>query len=371
MGQAHFTGLVYTLANEDSVIESELLSDNTERVIAIAGSGSRIIPLLTKSPQELVCVDLSLEQLYLTELRIESLRHLDHNEFIQFFGYPTSNSCNQNREDLFNKLVTLSSAAREYFLNLFRSIYWNSILYSGKWEQTVHKASIFIRKFVGKKGLKIFDCKTLKEQQAYYSNQFPQNAWHCFLWIYAALMTITWKVKPGIFPQVDPKISFYHTYKKCFDQMFMNTLARENYMLQLIFFGEIIYPDALPAECNPVLFHQAKKGLSKTKVSYIQGDILSTLERSERPSDFISFSNAPSYFPNEIAKNYLVRIASHLSESATLVVRNFLNEPTSVCLDGFTDVSDYYTDILVKEITKTYDIQVIRHTKEIKDKLGH
>ena len=106
MGQAHFNGLVYTLTNEDSLVEAELLPDNTERVIAIAGSGSRIVPLLTKSPKELVCVDLSVEQLYLTELRVESVRHLSRDEFIQFFGYPSASDSAQNREALFKKLVT-------------------------------------------------------------------------------------------------------------------------------------------------------------------------------------------------------------------------------------------------------------------------
>ncbi|AWN74679.1 DUF3419 domain-containing protein [Legionella anisa] len=363
MGQAHFNGLVYTLANEDSIVESELLSHHTERVIAIAGSGSRIIPLLAKSPQELVCVDLSLEQLYLTELRIESVKHLEHNEFIQFLGYPTSNSSAQTREDLFKKLITLHPSTREYFLNVFENLSWSSLLYSGKWEQTVRKFSRVIRKFVGKKGLKIFDCKTLEEQRNYYTHKFPKRAWYFFLRIYAALMAITWKIKPGIFPQVDPKISFYYTYKKCFDQMFLNTLARENYMLQLIFFGEIVFSEALPAECDPILFHQAKNALLHTKVSYAQEDIISNLERSENKSGFISFSNAPSYFPNEMAKSYLARIASQLSESATLVVRNFLNDPTVACLDGFTDVSEHYSDILAKEITKTYEIQIFRYSK--------
>ena len=350
MGQAHFNGLVYTLANEDSSVESELLLKNTERVIAIAGSGSRIIPLLAKSPLELVCVDLSLEQLYLTELRIECVRHLEYREFIQFFGYPSTKTFNENREDLFNKIVTLSSGAREYFFNLFTNNSWNSILYSGKWEQTVRKVSKYIRKFVGKKGLKIFDCMTIQEQQTYYTNEFPQKTWHFFLHIYAALMTITWKVKPGIFPQVDPKISFYQTYKNCFDQMLTETLARENYMLQLIFFGEIISPEALPAECNPILFEQAKNALLNTQVRYVQDDIIATLEKIENKSQFISFSNAPSYFTNEMSKNYLLRIASQLSESTILVIRNFLNDPTIVCLDGFEDVSEYYSNILTNEI---------------------
>lgn len=363
MGQAHFNGLVYTLTNEDSLVESELLPDNTEQVIAIAGSGSRVVPLLAKSPQELICVDLSAEQLYLTELRIECVRHLSYIEFMQFFGYPSASDSVSGREELFNKLITLSPAAKEFFLNLFNNTSWKSLLYSGKWEQNARKFSPFIQKFVGKKGLKIFDCETLEEQRAYYAHQFPQRAWHCFLRIYAILMRITWKVKPSIFPQVDPKISFYQVYKKIFDEMFLKTLARENYILQLIFHGEIIFSEALPAECDPFLFQQAQKGLLKTKVSYVQDDIISAIGKNKSKSGFISLSNAPSYFPYELARNYLKQISSQLSESAILVVRHFLNDPTVTCLDGFTDVSEQYADILAKEITKTYEIQILHNLK--------
>ena len=365
MGQAHFNGLVYTLTNEDSLVEAELLPDNTERVIAIAGSGSRIVPLLTKSPKELVCVDLSVEQLYLTELRVESVRHLSRDEFIQFFGYPSASDSAQNREVLFKKLVSLSPAAKDFFLNLFSNTSWKPLLYSGKWEQSVRKFSLFIQKFVGKKGLKIFDCVTLEEQKAYYAQQFPQKAWHCFLRIYAVLMRITWKVKPNIFPQVDPNISFYQLYKKIFDEMFFNTLARENYILQLIFYGKIIFPEALPAECDPLLFQKAKEALLTTQISYVQDDIISVIEKSKTKNGFISFSNAPSYFPQAMARNYLERIASQLSESAILVVRHFLNDPAIACLDGFTDVSERYADILAKEITKTYEIQILHNINRL------
>ena len=92
----------------------------------------------------------------------------------------------------------------------------------------------------------------------------------------------------------------------------------------------------------------------------MQDDIITTLEKSENKSEFISLSNAPSYFTNKMAKNYLLRIASQLSESTILVVRNFLNDPTIVCLDGFEDVSEYYSNILSNEITKTYHIQILR-----------
>src|SRR4051812_41277723 len=107
MGQAHFKGLVYTLANEDSAFEASILPTDQKVVFAIAGSGSRVLPLLSKNPKKLVCVDLSKEQLYLTELRIESLRSLSHNEFLQFWGYPSQRQ--GDRKSLFGKIQFLSA----------------------------------------------------------------------------------------------------------------------------------------------------------------------------------------------------------------------------------------------------------------------
>ncbi|NBW81737.1 DUF3419 family protein, partial [bacterium] len=76
MSSAYFNTLNYSLANEDTALELGILPEQRRHVLSVAGSGARVLPLFAKSPQRLTCVDLSQEQLFLTELRIESARVL-------------------------------------------------------------------------------------------------------------------------------------------------------------------------------------------------------------------------------------------------------------------------------------------------------
>ena len=68
MSEVYFSKLNYSFANEDTTVEMEILPKGAQRVVCVAGSGSRVLPLLAKKPHKLVCADLSEQQLYITEL---------------------------------------------------------------------------------------------------------------------------------------------------------------------------------------------------------------------------------------------------------------------------------------------------------------
>ena len=124
MSFSYFSTLNYTLANEDTAMEIAMLPDNVNHVATVAGSGGRAIPLLSRSPKKLTCIDLSQEQLYLTELRVEALRALTHSEFLAFFGYPPEPGPPARRKELFAK-IKLSEPAGEFFGKLFEASGWH------------------------------------------------------------------------------------------------------------------------------------------------------------------------------------------------------------------------------------------------------
>ena len=107
MKKGYFDDLNYTLGNEDSSLEYNLLPKDTKHVLAIAGSGSRILPLLAKHPKKLTCIDTSSLQLYLTELRIETLRSLEYDKFLAFWGYPTHSLAPEERKKVLTELAGL------------------------------------------------------------------------------------------------------------------------------------------------------------------------------------------------------------------------------------------------------------------------
>ena len=59
MAEKYFNSLNYTIGNEDASLELAVLPEKAQHVFTVAGSGSRIIPLLSKNPLRLTCVDSS------------------------------------------------------------------------------------------------------------------------------------------------------------------------------------------------------------------------------------------------------------------------------------------------------------------------
>src|SRR3989338_1180287 len=105
MKKNYFDSLNYTIGNEDTMLELEILPEEAQHVFAVAGSGSRIIPLLVKNPRFITCIDSSKEQLSITELRIATLRELNYDDFLTFWGYHSKNITTNKRKSIFDNLV--------------------------------------------------------------------------------------------------------------------------------------------------------------------------------------------------------------------------------------------------------------------------
>ncbi len=138
MGHSYFKGLNYTLGNEDTSVEIELIKKlKPKKIFSICGSGGRSLPLMHSEASDIALADLSGEQLMLAELRLATYRTLNHEEFLLFWGYyPYSNDNDTaKRSELFRKL-TLKPETLTFFTNVFTEINFESLLYLGKWERT-------------------------------------------------------------------------------------------------------------------------------------------------------------------------------------------------------------------------------------------
>ena len=75
MAEKYFKSLNYSLANEDTWPEVRLMRKwKPKKILSVAGSGGRSLPLLAGNPESLHVVDLSEEQLWLGSLREETIR---------------------------------------------------------------------------------------------------------------------------------------------------------------------------------------------------------------------------------------------------------------------------------------------------------
>lgn len=362
-----FSGLNYSLGNEDTTLEVEMCRQlRPKSIFSIAGCGSRSLPLLSCGPEKIVCADVAREQLELTKLRLESIRLLSYREFLIFWGFPPFGAYDYTfeRRELFAKIAPeLGPSCREFFERIFEGLQWQSLLYQGKWEKTFAVFSKFLQKVMGKNYGNIFKCRTLEEQVAFYENEFPLRKWKFILFVLGNKAIFNALLYRGDFIIKNVPESHFDYYYQAFEGLFYNVLARESFFLHLCFHGEITHPDGNTIEAQEENFEACKKALENgAEVRIWEQNLLSLA--SERPGerfDFVSLSDVPSYFQGEEEKSFIQKLRPVLSPGAILVLRSYLRVPEAD-LQGFDEVTGVYDSLIQKECLQMYRIQVFKYT---------
>lgn len=357
----YFKNLNYTLGNEDSSLEYEVLPNKVNHIFSIAGSGSRVLPLLAKKPKKLTCVDTSYEQLYFTELRIESLRTLDYENFLAFWGYPPISLSPIARKKAFES-ISLTPKANKFLRQIFEVNNWDSLLYIGRWERTFVKLSRINRLFTGKKGAKLFEYKASSDYYNYLKNGFPHLAWKLTVLLLGNAAVFNTLLYKGHFPKKNIPGNLHSFYINSFKRLFHQGPARNNFLLQLLFFGKLLFPGGNPIECDAKIFSLAKEGIKKSSIAYIHGNIIEEVIKSREPIDFVSFSDVPSYFSGDTEKTFLKEIHKNLSPDCLLVIRNYLHIPEGAETKGYNDVTNHYKSLIEREKIQMYVISILKKT---------
>lgn len=348
----YFKQLNYTLGDEDASFEMHALPVGARHVMAVADCGSRLVPLLAKSPRKLSCVDISPLQLAMAKLRLALLASVERDTYCAFLGYTTVMDANARRL-LFERLP-LDAATAATLAGMFDSIAWDGPVYYGKFEQMLATLSKIVRLFTGSRAARIFACRTLAEQQAFYRKEFPHWRWKCVLGLLgnsAALNTLLYK---GDFPKKNTPGSYFANYTRIFDELFTKALARDSFFLQMIFLGRIDYPEGLPIECDPGVYQQARNALDGCHISYVEGDIFEAA-REHTDIDFLSLSDVPSFLADADAHACLQTVKSSVAADGVVVVRGHVRivKPD---LNGYRDVSHGYSQLAEWETTKLWTI---------------
>lgn len=355
-----FNKLNYTLANEDTTMEYNILPTGMDHVLSVAGSGARVLPLIAKNPKLLTCIDLVPEQLFIAELRIEAVRSLTHSEYLNFWGYPPANISNAERKDLFHK-IDLPPDAKSFFTNLFENHNWESILYLGKWEQTFNTFSKVVRAIMGKSVDKLFQQKTLEDQKRYLQSKFPLSRWKCCLFILGNKKVFNALLYKGNFVEKNIPESYFQFYLQTFNRVFNISPVRENYFTNLLFYGQIKFPEGNPIECNKKVFEEIKKSLETTKVKFLRSDLISATKNATSKIDFVSLSDVPSYFKGEIEKNYLQDMKDGLKKGAILVQRHYLHITKSAKRENYVDITSNFQKEINSEKIQAYIPEILKY----------
>ncbi len=362
MSFSYFSKLNYTCANEDTWLEWHVLPNKSEHVVSVCGSGSRVLPLIARKPSNLTIVDLSEEQLFLAQLRLALIKSCEHHQFLDFLGYTSDENSAENRKNIFSAL-TLSDRCRNFFKALFKEIAWGPILYLGRWEKTIAKLARINQKFTGEKGREIFDCESLESQRQFYSTEFPLFRWHLVLRLMGNANVFNALLYKGHFPVKNIPGTFFEFFKTNLGRLFQQDLARQNFFLQLLFYGKIAFPEAFIAEADAGIFAVVKSHLNDLKVNYKQGNIVDEVALEKMPIDFVSISDVPSYFSGKTEQNFMQQMKAGLRVGGKVLVRSYQHVPWRPDLTDFTIITGLFRDALEAEKTQVYLVDIYQRAK--------
>ncbi len=335
---AYFEKLNYSLSNEDTRIEFELLKQNVDSVFAIAGSGARVLPLVARNPKSLTIVDLSPEQLYMTELRIAAARALTYEEFLFFLGYRgglfEGHPEGDDRSELFQSLE-LSDACRSFWKTHQGLWEPRGFILLGKWENHFQKLGEIFRKVLRIDMELIFEAQSLPEQMELYEKHFRPVLFRTFLRGAASEFVFNRFLYKGHFSgTADRRTEALAPWKfidENFRRLFTTTLVRKNYFLQMLFLGRIRYEEGLPLEAQSYVVEAVRT--SQTELDFQCGNLIAALPK--KAFDFISLSDAISYVVDEQSEWILQKLHPDTKVESTAVIRTFLRAPKKIMSAGW------------------------------------
>jgi S-adenosylmethionine-diacylglycerol 3-amino-3-carboxypropyl transferase len=354
MAEEYFSDLNYTLANEDSRDEHDLLPETVSRVFSIAGSGARCLPLIARHPLELDVVDMSVSQNYLCELRFEAIKVLSYEEYLFLLGYRGAlqygKDAGDERIEIFKK-ISLSPEAKNYWQE--RSAGWSprGFILLGRWEAHFQKLGFLFREVLQCDFSKVFAAQSLPEQIELYEKHWPRVRWKSFLRVAASEYVFNRFLYKGHFSgrskaKTESRPPYQFVLEE-FDRIFRSQLVRKNYFMQILFLGKIAYEEGLPLEAHQRIFEQVKN--APTKVNYLLGNLLDHLPR--KSYEFISLSDTISYLPQEAANQILQGLHAKTKSGSQVVIRSFMRAPTAPDIRGWQACRD--KDVWAQKIDGT------------------
>ena len=85
-----------TVWEDPEIIQKALRINKNDRVLTITSAGCNVLNFLLYDPKEILSVDYNPYQNYILELKIEGIRHLNYDEFVELIGLKLSKKRNRS-----------------------------------------------------------------------------------------------------------------------------------------------------------------------------------------------------------------------------------------------------------------------------------
>lgn len=345
--------LYYSHVNEDNRVEKNLLlATGCTTIVAVAGSGERVIALLDDDRCTHVhVVDVNEEALFLLQLKLAALEELSIEDYLGFCGY--AGSTKLNRMAWYNKLTNKLTLPCKMYWDSNITIVKNGIAGAGHFEKFLQRIRPVINNFLGKGFQAAFTGNPVS------SIKFPQTRWKLLSyffsrrWVYKLLGN-----KDAAFTSKDAAISHIPS---ALNEIIYKGEAGSCFMAHLIFKGSLqeMNEADLPPSLQKNVLQKIKERLNASTITihYHHTDILDYSQKIQASSGkpvFYSVSDILSFETNDYMRQLISKTAL---PGNTIIWRTFLrNRNNGNANTWFSDNGFTVEEQSNKESTRMYQV---------------
>jgi S-adenosylmethionine-diacylglycerol 3-amino-3-carboxypropyl transferase len=315
-----FVGAInYSSVNEDWRTEAlGLALRDGDRVLCVTGYGDRPLDLLAYADARVVAIDMNPVQNDLLRLKVAALRELPFADYAAFLGLDPAEP--GFRRAAFERVAAgLPDRCVRYFRAHPETIE-RGVLYAGRFERHFARMAKLARRMRPGVIEALFDFDDLEAQRRFVDERWDTRGWR--LTFRAACHPITSRLlfgDPAYFAHVDVAVGTF-LYERILGALH-RFLARESFMLSLIFQGQLT-PFDLPPYLTAAGCETIRARLERVEIT--DADVVAYLGRTEAGRfDRFSLSDVPSYLTQPDFER-LFQNAAVRGPTARLVVRQFL-----------------------------------------------
>ena len=239
----------FGISQDDPYTELNALDlKQDDRILCIASAGEIPLELLANSPASVMidAVDISLEQLFLTNLKLQAAIHLEEQEAARFLGYVPAGR--QDRIKWFDGLKEALPFEEVEFWKRHRTMFTHGAVSLGRYEYYMARFAPIGRFLLGgsRRIRELFNCNSIEEQKEYFEQKLRQELLKKLFLImfHPRIYKNRGIAQQGLIHA--GKVNMGAVFFSKFRDFCTNTPARENLLLQFALFQRALFSEALP-----------------------------------------------------------------------------------------------------------------------------
>lgn len=316
------TTLNYASCNEDWRSEWDALTITPDdRILCITGSGDRPLNLLPQNPRKVIAMDLNPIQNDLLRLKMAAMRKLPYDEYASFLGLTDG----RDRQGSWRKVQEGLPEECRKFWDGHTNVLEKGVIYRGRWENHLRKMALIANGMRRATIRRLFAFDDIKKQRRFVEKRWDRWWWKLtFEVLGSAAFSRIFFGDPGFYQYVDRGMNIGRYVFEGMKRYLCNHLARESFMLSLMFRSKLSEYD-LPPYLDPGCVEGIIERMDRIEIR--TGNLLELMETAKEKSfTKYSLSDVPSFLDQKGFERLLEGIVRSGAPGARFCIRQFLTD---------------------------------------------